>query len=530
MPMLEWMRGLFHGGSGRTGRAQVDPRTPLEDWLRDAEARRGAGDSAGAVQLCSRILDEDPDHARALCLLGEIAAARGDAGEAEGLFRRALSIVESNPHLHYALGCVLASQGNRAEAEAAYRRALALAPGHADARVNLGCLLQAGGEADAGHAGAQGERATRDLDEAIGHFRAATEIAPDSPDGWINLGYALAQQRRPGEATQAYGRALAIDPELAHARVNRAMALLSQGRWLEAWEDYEWRWQASGFPRPRFSRPEWDGSDPSQKTIFLYTEQGFGDAIQFVRYARLLAERGARVVLRCQPELKTLLATAAGVTNALTVADPEPEFDMHCSLLSLPRLLGTTTETIPGEAPYLFPAGAGAGAAAAGRRLRVGLVWSSQSAFPGAAQKSLPAEALTPLADIPGVDFFSLQLGKVSVPSFARDLTPGIRDFSDTATLIAGLDLTLSVDTAVAHLAGAMGKPVWVLLPYVADWRWEPDGPASKWYPGMRLFRQHRRGDWAEVVARVAEELRGELRGLAGTAATFPTSAGAAGA
>jgi len=507
--MIRWWKALF---SDRPARAEAGARAVAR--LQQAEAALRSGDGALAERLCRDALDVDADCAPALAMLGELAAARGEWGEAEGLFRRALSIDERNAHLHFALGCVLSSAGDPADAETAYRAALAIAPGHAGARNNLGFLLQSRGES----AGAQ----ERDLAEAIDHFRAATESAPGSPDGWINLGYALAQQRKPQEAARAYDRALAIAPDHAHARLNRAMANLAQGRWAEAWDDYEWRWPATGFERPGFEQPEWDGGPLAGKTLLLYTEQGYGDAIQFVRYAPLLAARGARVLLRCAPELKTLFESVAQVAQVVAVDEPLPAFDVHASLLGLPRLFGTRRDSIPADVPYLFaPRAQGA---ASGRR--IGLVWASQSSFPGAALKSVPVEALAPLADIGDVEFVGLQVGwKAPFPSFVRDLSGGLRDFADTAALIATLDLVLSVDTAVAHLAGALGRPVWTLLPYVADWRWEPEGDRSAWYPGMRLFRQRRRGDWAEVIARVA----GELRRRPG-AATSPTSSEAAGA
>lgn len=484
--------------------------------MRTATRRCEDRDPTGAERLCHEILEEDADYAPALCLLGEIASARGDHELAVGLFQRAVSIAGDRPHYHYALGCALAACGDAAGAETCYRDALALAPGHAPARINLGCVLQARGESDAGTAGPAGLDAVRQLEEALGCFRAAAELAPSSTDAWINLGYALAQQRLPDEARQAYDRAIAVEPGNAHARLNRAMALLALGRWPEAWDDYEWRWAASGFPRPVFARPEWDGSAPAGKTILLYTEQGYGDAIQFVRYVPLLAARGARVVLRCQPELAGIFATVPGVAEVVSTAQPVPEFDVHCSLLGVPRLVGTTTETVPPGVPYLSLASVAAPVPARGSRenLRVGLVWASQSLFPGAALKSIPVDALAPLGRVAGVEFCSLQMGAAGsaestarAPIALRDMTAGVRDFSDTAALIAGLDLTISVDTAVAHLAGAMGRPVWTLLPYAADWRWEPEGPSSRWYPSMRLFRQQRRGDWGEVLARAADQL-----------------------
>ena len=474
------------------------------------------GDPDGAERLCGEILDEEPDYAPALCLLGEMASARGDHDAAAGLLQRAVAIAGDRPHHHYALGCVLGARGDLGGAEKCYRGVLALAPGHAPAHINLGCILQAQGESGAGAMGPAGALATRQLEEALRHFRAATELAPASPDGWINMGYALAHQRLPDEARQAYDRAIALEPDNAHARLNRAMALLALGRWPEAWEDYEWRWPATGFPRPVLDRPEWDGSSLARKTILLYTEQGYGDAIQFVRYAPVLAERGARVVLRCQPELAAIFSTVPGVAEVVSALQPAPEHDVHCSLLGVPRLVGTTFDSIPGGIPYLSAASPDPGGEG---KVRVGLVWASQSLFPGAALKSVPLDALAPLGRVAGVEFCSLQMGaagnehaRARAPIALRDMTARVRNFADTAALVAGLDLTISVDTAVAHLAGAMGAPVWTLLPYAADWRWEPDGPSSRWYPGMRLFRQQRPGDWGEVMERVADQLDRFLR------------------
>jgi tetratricopeptide (TPR) repeat protein len=507
--MSRWLKGLF---SFRQSQSPADAlRDSYEQPMQAAQHCYAGGDPAGAERLCREILDEEPDYAPALCLLGEMATARGDHEAAAGLLRRAISIAGDRPHYHYALGCILGASGDFGGAEQCYRSALTLAADHAPAHINLGCILQGQGESGAGAAGPAGAHAARQLEEALRHFRAATELAPASPDGWINLGFALAQQRLPDEARHAYDRAIAVEPDNAHARLNRAMALLALGRWSEAWDDYEWRWAASGFPRPVLGRPEWDGSALAGKTILLYTEQGFGDAIQFVRYAPLLAERGARVALRCQPELTAIFSTVPGVAEVISAEQPAPEIDVHCSLLGVPRLVGTTIDSIPGGVPYLSASAPDRGGAGT---FRVGLVWASQSLFPGAALKSLPPVALAPLSRIAGVEFCSLQMGAAGsanargrAPLALRDMTAGVRSFADTAALVAGLDLTISVDTAVAHLAGAMGMPVWTLLPYAADWRWEPDGPSSRWYPSMRLFRQQRRGDWGEVMERVADQL-----------------------
>lgn len=473
--MLGWLKRIFSARPAPAGDAGL-----LEARLQRVEAALGSGDAAEAERLCREILDEDADCAPA----------------------------------YFALGCVRSTAGDTPGAEQAYRSALALAPDHAGARNNLGFLLQSRGESS----GAEG-----DLQEAMDHFQAAAQSAPDSPDGWINLGYALAQQRRPAEAARAYDRALALVPDHAHARLNRAMARLAQGNWAEGWEDYEARWPATGYPRPAFAQPEWDGGPLAGKTILLYTEQGYGDAIQFARYVPLLAARGARVLLRCPQKLLALLATVPGAAQVVPEDAPLPAFDVHCSLLGLPRLFATTRESIPAALPYLFARHPPP--AASGRR--VGLVWESQSVFPGAALKSLPVEAFAPLAQVAGFELVSLQFGwDQPLPAFVQALPGGVGDFAATADQVAGLDLVISVDTVIAHLAGAMGRPVWTLLPYAADWRWEPDVETTAWYPGMRLFRQRRRGDWAGVIERVAEALRSR----AGAPPTSPTSSTAAGA
>jgi Tfp pilus assembly protein PilF len=502
----------------------------IESWMSEALARIRAGDTRGAEELYWRVLGEDPDHPQALYQLGEIEALRQNNEHAAGLIERAISIKEDEPKYHYALGCVLQSSGQLSAAIDRYRRTLALAPSHVAARINLGCLLQHQSEQEFSRSGRDEGFGARGLDEAMSHFRAAAELAPQHPDGWINLGYAMARRRDFSSAVDCYDRALVIDPGLANARLNRSMALLAQGRYGEGWEDYEWRWPATGYEKPAFpGAVEWDGSPPGGKTILLYTEQGFGDAIQFVRFATEVAALGARVIVRCQPELRRLLQSTPGISAVFTPGEPAPEFDMHCALLSLPRLLRITSDTVPARIPYITADDAVAApwramASAAPASVKVGLVWASQSPNPDVALKSASLHAFAPLISVQQTCFYSLQLGEAArqAPGLPiTDVTADIRDFADTAGLIESLDLTISVDTAVAHLAGAMGKPVWILLPHVPDWRWEPDSKVSKWYPTMRLYRQPRRGDWASLVSQVTKDL--QEFALRQAAATSPT-------
>jgi hypothetical protein len=305
------------------------------------------------------------------------------------------------------------------------------------------------------------------------------------------------------------------------------MVLLALGEYESGWRDYEWRWQASGFARPSYPQPEWDGSRLNGETVLLYTEQGYGDAVQFARYATRVAERGARVVLRSPKELQPILRTVAGISG-VSAPDEDVPFDRHASLLTLPMILGTRAETIPAATPYIRPdpervRAWGERIAPGKSGMKVGLVWASQSQMPNVALKSMPLPALGPLGVAAGVRFFSLQVGEPgreavrSAPFPLVDLAAGIRDFADTAAIIANLDLTISVDTAVAHVAGALGRPVWTMLQYAPDWRWYPDARTTRWYPGMRLYRQHKAGDWASVSAEVARDL------ARAAAATFPT-------
>jgi len=458
--------------------------------------------------------------AEALYREGEQLTVRQSHAAAEVLFRRAIARDASQPRYHFALGCVLQASGRSDAAVECYRRALLLDAALVPAMINLGSLLQARGE--------RGVDGGRELDEALGLFRAATELAPGAPEGWINLGFALERGRRLAESRQAYDRALAIDPSLPDARFARSLVLLAQGDYAAGWEDYEARWQATGYPRPSFGGPEWDGRAVDGKTVFLYAEQGFGDAIQCARYLPLLEARGGRALLRCQRELERLFTGVRGVAGFIA-PEAVPAFDFHCSLLSLPRLFGTTLDAIPAEVPYLR---AEPGLVARWRErlrdhpaaLRVGLVWSSLSKMPDAAAKSVPLGMLAPLAAVPGVRLYSLQLGQAGAGVPMEDLTGAIADFADTAALVECLDLVITVDTAVAHLAGALARPVWTMLRYAPDWRWYPDEARSRWYPTMRLYRQRAPGEWRGVVEAVGRDLVEAVAGGPGAAAGRATS------
>jgi hypothetical protein len=419
----------------------------------------------------------------------------------------ALALAAAAPrdfHVHHLLGALAARRGRWDDCVAACTAALALQPDHAEALANRGAALRMLGR----------------LDEALADYDRAIAAAPGSAEAHNNRGVALAALNRHGEAIEAYTRALQLRPDYARARFNRAMSELVLGDLDRGWRDHEARWTGSEMHRGPRALPgrEWTGlEDIAGKTLLAYAEQGIGDTIQLARYARLAARRGARVIIEAHAPLVPLLRGVEGVDQAMALGDPLPGFDLHCALMSLPRAFGTTLETIPADVPYVH---APESAVAAWReRLRdgharhIGLAWSGSRTLRNDANRSI---ALARLASLMGPDrtFVAVQtdirdsdvaaLESLGIRTFAGEL----RDFADTAALVSALDLVISVDTAAAHLAGALGKPVWVLLPFSPDWRWLLGREDSPWYPTARLFRQPRIGDWETVIARVAEALR----------------------
>ena len=365
--------------------------------------------------------------------------------------------------------------------------------------------------------------------EAEASCRRALQLKPDFVKAHSNLAIALREQGRVADAEAGFKRALELDPAYAEAHVNYAFLLLQTGRFERGWQEYEYRWQAKNHePLPAFGKPLWLGeSDVRNKSILLWAEQGLGDSIQFVRYATLLAQRGATVHLLVPPPLKALLASCTGVASVLVPGEPLPPFDYHCPLLSLPLACKTELDTIPANIPYLA---ASAAAIAQWRdrlgepqALRVGLVWagSPRTNQPSAEaidrQRSIGFNRLQALLDIEGIEFYSLQVGEPARSQLnghpkVRDFTGQLHDFSDTAALIANLDLVISVDTSVIHVAGALGKPVWLLNRYNTCWRWLSDRSDSPWYPSLRIFRQLTLGDWDGVIDDVRQALLQRIR------------------
>jgi hypothetical protein len=504
---------------------------------REALASFHDGDLDRTERLCAGILEHRPEDFEALHLLGMLNFQRRRMVDALRFLSAALKANSTSSDAMSNLGLALHASGRHDEAIASYRSALRLAPDHpeilynlANSCLELGRLDGALANYDAalavqpGHAGAlvnKGNTLLR-LNEpakAIASYDAALELLPGHPQVLTNRGHALRRLDRPEEALLDFAAALAAAPDFAEAQFEAAMTRLTLGDFARGWKQYEWRWKTGAFAPQRrsFRQPQWLGEAVAGKTILLHAEQGFGDTLQFIRYAPLLAGQGARVISEVQPELKQLLSQLPDVT-VIAAGEALPPFDLHCPLLSLPFAFGTPPATIPACIPYLCaPADRVARWQA---RLpeggpRAGFVWSGSSTHNNDANRSIALKQLSALFEDPALRCFSLQ---TELRAADREVLRGlpnllhlgddIGDFADTAAIISLLDVVISVDTAVAHLAGALGKPVVILLPHAADFRWMRQRADTPWYPAAKLLRQPAFGDWASVIAVLRDELR----------------------
>jgi tetratricopeptide (TPR) repeat protein len=499
-----------------------------------------SGRFAAVLAPCRALLAADPADAEARLLLGLARGAQGGTEDAADLLHEVARARPDQAHPCHDLAALLRRLGQAERAVAQYRAALRRAPADAALRRGLAQLhLDIGDPAAAlaalgdpsGSAAAQflaglAAAETGDIPAATAAFRGTVALDPGPAAGWSNLGMMLKVAGRHAEAVAAHDQAVARAPEDAQLHVNRAVALLHAGRWREAWAEYEWRLRLPGhtaLPLDRLLPDLAVAGDLTGRTVLLTHEEGYGDTLQFARYAPLLARRGARVVLAVPAALARLLAPLAPLADP---AAPLPAYDFHCPFFSLPRVFATTPETVPAAVPYLaadpvLAAGWRDRLRAAGPGLRVGLVWAGQARpwLPGFAtldrRRSAGLAAFAPLAGVAGVTFVSLQAGPSATEAAAPppgltvlDPMGDVADFADTAAIIAGLDLVVSVDTAVVHLAGALGTPVLLLDRYDNCWRWLSGRDDSPWYPGLRIFRQDRLGDWDGPLIRAAAALR----------------------
>jgi Flp pilus assembly protein TadD len=466
-----------------------------------------AGKLDEAEQLYRAILEIDPQNFAALNRRAILCAKRGEQVEALRLIQAAMRANPASGETATDMGAILDRLGRFEEAVASYDRALVLRPNNAAALYNRGNSLAK----------------LRQYEKAIASYDRAIAISPAHSEAHNGRGLALAEAGRYAEATAAFTRAIEIDPGHTDAHFHRALAHLVLGGFESGWDEYEWRRKigdAKGV-RPDYAVPDWNGEPLEGKSIYLYIEQGYGDAIMFVRYAPLVVARGARVLLCVRPAIKTVLSNMPNLMVGVP-GDPGATFDYMCSLMSLPRIFKTDLGSIPADVPYIHPLRERVEAWSAriprDGRLNVGLVWAGGRDFSGDRARTVGLERFAALLGHPRIRYVSLHAELRDDDAARMREHPEIvhfgselRDFADTAAVISQLDLVISVDTAVAHLAGAMAKPVWILLPFAPDFRWMLGREDSPWYPTARLFRQPRIGDWAGVIARVREALAAQV-------------------
>lgn len=473
------------------------------EWAEFLSGTGGAHEAVGALREAARRFPNNP---AVLNSLGLALQGTGDHADAARVFEVALRATPGAGAIAYNLGNARRDLGDIPGAMAAYVKALELGPPVPEMFNNLGLLFQETG--DAVHASTA--------------YGSALDLDPAFLPAALNLGYLHIHEREPVRAVAVLEAALRHHPDHPDVHWLLSHALLVMGEYDRGWKEYEWRWakmRNASYRRKDASR-QWTGEPLEGKRILLYAEQGLGDAIQCARYIPMVAAAGGVVIVECQPELEALLRTVQGVAEVVVRGGREPLYDVACPLMSLPGVLGTTLGTIPAGVPYMFADPgklmhweAWAHAHVPGRR--VGVVWAGNPAHRNDARRSMPASYLPRLMGVEGVRWVSLQKGepgdgRVQVPPGVRmaDAGPLLRDLADTAALVMQCDLVITVDTAVAHVAGALGRPVWVMIPYAPDWRWLLEGEGTRWYPTARLYRQPSPGNWDAVIARVTADLR----------------------
>jgi len=500
--------------------------------LNQAKRLLQAGALAEAEANLRQILSQEPNNPDALNLLGVVAMRAGKTAAGAELFQRARALAPRNVEIHNnlatalallkrtgealdiataaatldphnadtqeILGNILMDQSNFFSAIAAYERGVKLKPNAAMNHQNLGRALAI----------------TDDLQRSVAAFEKAVALDPNSVEVLFQLGSSLYELGEIDRAIECFQKAIALNPGHAASHWNRGQALLLKGDLARGWPEFDWRMKipALNLSPAHLRKPMWDGGKIDGQTILLYSEQGFGDTLQFCRYIPMVAERCGKVVFACSPNLVTLMRQTQPRASVFINTQKPPPFDVYCPLPSLPGAFGTTLETIPADVPYITPDKNLIESWRANlpheSRLKIGVAWAGSALHSNDRNRSLPPGALAPLAESANAVFYTLQPENAATSGLpVIECTSGLYDFAQTAALIANLDLIISVDTAVAHLAGAMGKPIWLLLPFVPDWRWMLAREDSPWYPTMRLFRQPRRHDWETPIRQIAAEL-----------------------
>ena len=542
-----YMLGMLAGQAGNSAQAVewIDKAIEVNPNYASAYSNRGNAlkdlkQNLAAIDSYDKAIAIKPDHVDAYCNRGIALYELEQYQSAVDSFNKAIAINPDHTDAHYNRSIALYELKQFHAAIDSCNKAIALKPDHADAYYNRGIALYELKQfhaaidscnkaialkplhAEANHSCGKAFADLKQYQAAIDSYDKAIAIKPDYVDAYDNRGNALNDLKQHKAAIHSYGQALAIKPDAAEVHWNQSLCYLQIGDFENGWAKYEWRWQTKEIEsfknRRNFTQPLWLGVEPLQgKTILLHSEQGLGDTIQFCRYARLVSKLGARVILQVQPPLLTALTSLEGVTELLAMNQKPPASDFHTPLLSLPLAFKTTLDTIPAsdsyitsDPPKLAQWRAKLGNAA---KPRVGLVWSGNAKHRNDANRSIPLSVFINLLP-DNFQYISLQKELRDQDRETLKLHPEILhyegevdDFTDTAALCELVDIVISVDTSVAHLAGAMGKPVWILLPFNADWRWLLDRDDSPWYPCAKLYRQEVRDDWKRVFMHLANDL-----------------------
>jgi tetratricopeptide (TPR) repeat protein len=476
------------------------PQVTIDQAVQVALEHHRAGRLREAESIYRQVLTQVPNHVDANHLLGVLAGQAGHHDLAIQQIQRAITLNPSVAEFHVNISEMLRLTRKLDDAVAHARRAIQINPNFASAYASLGLAL-----------GEKGQ-----IEEAITTFNKATHLQPNDPMVWINFGNLHWENDHYEEALALFRRAATVDPNSVEAHWSIARVLLQLGQLAEGWEEFEWRFKYArmrldrGFPQPR-----WDGSDLTGKTILVYTEGGLGDAVNFIRLLPFVAQHNGKIILECQPAVQPLFEMLPNIEQIIPRGQPLPAFDCQIALQSLPRLMHITLDNIPNQVPYLqIPKShqeKWSGKLPNDGKLKVGVVWCgvmyNEEDF-----RSRSLEVFHPLLKIPDIHFVSLQKGNAASEKPSEgvswfDFSADLNDFADTGALIQNLDLVISVDTSVAHLAAALAKPTWVLIPAQSDFRWLLNRTDSPWYPTMRLFRQPRKVPWPDIFQKVTEAL-----------------------
>ncbi|NEP39323.1 MAG: tetratricopeptide repeat protein, partial [Okeania sp. SIO2H7] len=479
----------------------------LENLFNSAVKNYQKGNLKLAKKICHQILERDTENWQLLNLLGVIAGLEGQAKAAFAYFDQAVKLNQNNAEIHSNLGLALKENQQLETAIKHYQKAIELQPNYAEPYNGLGNIFLE-----------LGKLTESQLEAAIEYYQKALELKPNYAQAYNGLGNIFLELGKLVESQKYYQQALKLDKNHANAHFGLASILLKQGNFIQGFNEYEWRWQKKGFSSRNFSQPLWDGSNFQGQTLLVYTEQGLGDSIQFIRYIPLVKKLGGRVIVECnQAGLKLLFTTVSAIDELFVKGETLPDFHLQIPLMSLPRILGTTLETIPAKIPYLsvpestdfqMPP-------APEKNLKIGICWQTKSNINTSQKRSCPVEYLEGILSIGKANFYILQkevsptdLEWLNCQTQVYNLGSSFKNLADTAAAIKQLDLVITIDTVIAHLAGALGKPVWILLPFVSDWRWMLDRNDSPWYPTARLFRQAKIGDWDNVFEQVKDNLK----------------------